>query len=79
MASIFKTITENLNSKDGAFYDKVSQEVEKDEKQLEYFLKNQISVTTSVIKNLNHTIRKSRIDQETFNENLHTIQNITNN
>lgn len=38
-------------------------------------MKSQISVTISVIKKVDYTIRKLQIDKQTFNKNLPLIEN----
>lgn len=74
LGSIFKSITGNLDSSDGEYYTECINKISKDEFELEKLMKNQISVTTSVIKNFNATIQKLQIDEETFNEDLVKIR-----
>ncbi|XP_074028548.1 uncharacterized protein [Leptinotarsa decemlineata] len=74
IGSIFKSITGNLDASDGEFYTNSINRLNNDEHQLENLLKNQISVTTSVIQNFNTTIRKLQIDEKTFNEDIRVIE-----
>lgn len=75
IGSIFKSITGNLDSSDGEHYNECIDKINRDEREIESLLKNQISVTTSVIKNFNSTIQNLQIDEETFNKNIDEIQN----
>lgn len=75
IGSIFKSITGNLDSSDGEYYNECIDKINRDEREIESLLKNQISVTTSVIKNFNSTIQNLQIDEETFNKNIDEIQN----
>lgn len=74
IGSIFKSITGNLDSSDGDYYNECINKINRDEREIENLLKSQISVTTSVISNFNSTIRKLQIDEESFNENIAEIQ-----
>lgn len=75
IGSIFKAITGNLDAEDGQYYTDCINKLNNHEHQLENLIKNQISVTTSVIKNFNLTIQKLQIDEETFNEDIKQIGN----
>ncbi|XP_060531889.1 uncharacterized protein LOC132705358, partial [Cylas formicarius] len=61
-------------SADGEYFNECIDKVTKDEHEIEKLLKNQISVTSSVIKSFNSTIQSFRIDEETFNQDLTQIQ-----
>lgn len=74
IGSIWKSITGNLDASDGEYYNDCINKISNDEHQIENLLKNQISVTTSVIKNFNSTIQNLQIDEETFNKNIIDIQ-----
>ncbi|XP_060520848.1 uncharacterized protein LOC132698673 [Cylas formicarius] len=74
VGTIFKSITGNLDSTDGEYFNECIDKVTKDEHEIEKLLKNQISVTSSVIKSFNSTIQSLRIDEETFNQDLTQIQ-----
>lgn len=74
IGTIFKSITGNLDAEDGQYYSDCINKLNKDEYQLENLIKNQISVTTSVIKNFNSTIQKLQIDEETFNKDIKEIE-----
>lgn len=74
IGTIWKTITGNLDSSDGEYFNDCIEKVSRDERHLETLMKNQISVTTSVIKNFNSTIQKLQIDEETFNKDVEEIQ-----
>ncbi|XP_074030051.1 uncharacterized protein [Leptinotarsa decemlineata] len=74
IGTIFKAITGNLDASDGEYYTNCINKINNDEHELENLMKNQISVTTSVIKNFNNTIRKLQIDEETFNRDIQVIQ-----
>lgn len=74
IGSIFKSITGNLDAEDGQYYTDSINKLNNDEHQLENLIKNQISVTTSVIKNFNATIQKLQIDEETFNKDIKEIE-----
>ncbi|KAJ8977559.1 hypothetical protein NQ317_019134 [Molorchus minor] len=71
--TIFKSITGNLDAEDGEYYANCINKLSNDEHQIENLLKNQISVTTSVIKNFNATIQKLQIDEQTFNNDIKII------
>ena len=75
VGTIWKSITGNLDASDGEFYTECINKLLNDDHQLENLMKNQISVTTSVIKNFNDTIQKFRIDEETFNRDIKIIEN----
>lgn len=72
--TIWKSITGNLDASDGEYFNNCIEKLSRDEHHFETLLKNQISVTTSVIKSFNSTIQKLQIDEETFNSNLDSIQ-----
>lgn len=72
--SVWKFITGNLDASDGEYYSNCINKIEKDEHELENLMKKQIMVTTSVIKNFNETLRKFKIDEETFNNDLKIIE-----
>ncbi|KAJ8911126.1 hypothetical protein NQ315_003302 [Exocentrus adspersus] len=74
IGTIFKSITGNLDSSDGEYYNDCINKLNRDEHQLETLLKNQISVTTSVIQSFNSTIQKFKVDEETFNNDINQIQ-----
>lgn len=74
LGTIWKSITGNLDSTDGQYFNDCINKIERDERQLGNLLKQQISVTTSVIKNFNNTIQKLQIDEETFNKDIENIQ-----
>lgn len=75
IGTFWKAITGNLDSSDGEYYTNCINKLSNDEHQLENLLKNQISVTTSVIKSFNSTIQKLKIDEETFNKDIKEIEN----
>lgn len=72
--TIWKTITGNLDASDGEYFNECIEKVKRDERELETLMKNQILVTTSVIKSFNATIQKLQLDEETFNNNVNEIQ-----
>lgn len=74
IGSIFKSITGNLDSSDGDYYNECINKINRDERELENLLKSQISVTTSVIKNFNSTIQKLQVDEDTFNTDISEIK-----
>lgn len=74
IGSIFKSITGNLDAEDGQYYSDCINKLNNDEHQLENLMKNQISVTTSVIKNLNATIQKLQVNEEIFNRDIKEIE-----
>ena len=74
IGTIFKSITGNLDAEDGEYYSNCINKLNNDEHQLENLIKNQISVTTSVIKNFNSTIQKLQIDEQTFNKDIEEIE-----
>lgn len=74
LGSLWKAITGNLDSEDGEYYDECIDKLEKDEKQMQDLMKNQIQVTMSTIKNFNHTIRQLQIDEENFNKDIKEIE-----
>lgn len=74
LGTIWKSITGNLDSSDGEYFNNCIDKVVKDEHEIERLMQKQISVTTSVIKNFNNTIQKLQIDEETFNKDILDIQ-----
>ena len=76
VGTIWKTITGNLDASDGEYYNECIEKVSRDEREVQNLLKNQISVTTSVIKTFNNTVQKLQIDEETFNKDILEVQNI---
>jgi len=73
--SIWKFITGNLDASDGEYFSNCIHKIEKDEHEVETLMKKQIMVTTSVIKSFNETLRKFKIDEELFNQDLKIIEN----
>jgi transcription termination factor NusB len=73
VGSIFKALTGNLDASDGEYFTQAIDKITHDQHQIENLLKNQISVTSSVITTFNETIRKLQIDEETFNKDLKNI------
>lgn len=74
IGTIWKSITGNLDASDGEYFNECINKITHDEYQIENLLKNQISVTTSVIKSFNETIQKLQIDEETFNKDIEEIK-----
>lgn len=74
IGTVWKTLTSNLDASDGEYFNDCIEKVSRDERHIESLLKNQISVTTSVIKSFNSTIQKLQIDEATFNEDINEIQ-----
>lgn len=74
IGTVWKSITGNLDSSDGEYFNDCINKVVQDEHQIENLMKNQITVTTSVIKNFNNTIQKLQVDEETFNHDIKTIR-----
>ena len=74
VGTVWKAITGNLDASDGEYFNDCIEKVTHDERQIENLLKNQISVTTSVIKTFNSTIQKLQIDEQTFNKDIFEIQ-----
>lgn len=73
LGSIFKSITGNLDSTDGEYYTSCINRIKGDQHKIENLFKNQISVTTSVIKTFNSTVQKLSIDEKMFNTNINKI------
>lgn len=73
LGTIWKSITGNLDASDGEYFNECINKVSRDEREIENLLKNQISVTTSVIKNFNATIQSLQIDEQTFNADIDEI------
>jgi hypothetical protein len=78
LGSIWKTLTGNLDSSDGEYYDQCINKLEKDDREIQNLIKEQIQVTTSTIKNFNYTIQKLQIDEQTFNNDLKIIEDEIN-
>lgn len=74
MGSIFKAITGNLDAEDGQFFTDSINKLNNDQHQIENLLKNQISVTSTVIKAFNETVQNMQINIKTFNEDMKKIQ-----
>lgn len=74
LGSIFKSITGNLDASDGQFYTDSINKLNQDQHQMENLLKNQISVTISVIKSFNETIQKLQINEKAFNDDMNKIE-----
>lgn len=73
VGTVWKSITGNLDSTDGEYFNNCIDKLSRDERHFEILLKNQISVTTSVIKSFNSTIQKLQMDEENFNKNVQNI------
>lgn len=73
LGTIWKSITGNLDASDGDYFNECINRVSRDEREIETLMKNQISVTTSVIKNFNATIQNLQIDEQTFNKDIEEI------
>jgi len=73
IGSIWKAITGNLDASDGEYFNDCIEKISRDETQIEALMKNQISVTTSVINSFNTTLQKLQIDEETYNKNAKQI------
>lgn len=74
IGSIFKSITGNLDSADGEYYEQCINKLEKDDRELQNLMKSQIKITIETIHNFNNTINKLRVDEETFNKNIDIIE-----
>lgn len=74
IGTIFKTLTGNLDANDGEYYSKCINKLKNDEHEIENLMKNQISVTTSTIRNFNYTLRQLKMDEETFNRDIMKIE-----
>lgn len=74
VGTVWKSITGNLDASDGEYFNDCIEKVTRDEHQIENLLKNQISVTTSVIRTFNSTIQKLQIDEDTFNNDIIEIR-----
>lgn len=62
LGTIFRTLTGNLNANVETFYTDCIYKLNHDEREVENLMKNQISVTSSDIKNFNETFQKHYID-----------------
>lgn len=71
--TLFKAITGNLDAADGEYFTESINKLNQGQLQLENLLKNQMSITSTVIKNFNETIKQLTIDEETFNEDINKI------
>jgi hypothetical protein len=78
LGSIWKTLTGNLDSSDGEYYDQRIDKLEKDDREIKNLIKEQIQVTTSTIKNFNFTIQKLQIDEQIFNDDFKIIEDEIN-
>ncbi|KAJ3642285.1 hypothetical protein Zmor_025085 [Zophobas morio] len=74
LGSIWKAITGNLDAADGEYIEQCINKLEKDDREIQNLIRNQIQVTTSTIHNFNYTIQKLQIDEITFNEDLKIIE-----
>lgn len=70
--TLFRALTWNLDS-DGEYFNNSIKKLNQWHLQMETLLKNQTSVTTSLIKNFNETIEKLQIDEKTLNKNIKNI------
>lgn len=71
--SLFKAITGNLDAADGEYFTKSINRLNQGQIQVENLLKDQITVTSTVIKNFNQTMQKLRIEEKTFNDDIEKI------
>jgi hypothetical protein len=78
LGSIWKTLTGNLDSSDGEYYDQRIDKLEKDDREIKNLIKEHIQVTTSTIKNFNFTIQKLQIDEQIFNDDFKIIEDEIN-
>lgn len=74
LGSIWKSISGNPDATNGWYFIECINKLTRDEKQIEIIVKDQISVTTSVIKNLNNTIQKLQLDEQTFDRDMEEIK-----
>lgn len=74
LGSIWKAISGNLDASDGEYFSDCIDKLEKDDKEIQNLLKNQIQIVSTTIKNFNSTIGKLNIDEENFNQNIEKIQ-----
>lgn len=74
IGTVWKVITGSLDASDGEFYNECINKIEKDDKELQFLMKNQIQIVSSTIKNFNNTLRKLNLDETVFNANLVEIQ-----
>lgn len=79
IGSIWKTIAGNLDAADGEYFNSCIDKLEKDDREMQILLKNQIQIVSTTIKNFNASIRKLAIDEQNFNDNLAKIQDAINN
>lgn len=73
IGTFFKAITGNLDAEDGQFFTDSINKLNQNQLQVETLLKNQISVTSSVIKTFNETVNKLQINEKTFNDDINQI------
>lgn len=71
--TLFKAITGNLDASDGEFFTDSINKLNQGQLQIENLMKNQITVTSSVMKTFNETVQKLQIDEQTFNEDITKI------
>lgn len=64
VGTLFKDIRGNQDASDGEYFMNVINRLNQGQLQIETLLKNKISVTTSVMRNLNETIRKLKIEEK---------------
>ena len=78
VGSIWKAISGNLDAADGEYFNDCIDKLEKDDREIQALLKNQIHIVSTTIKNFNNTIRKLLIDEQNFNDNIRKIQDAIN-
>lgn len=94
VGSVFKAVTGNLDASDGDHYEKLIQDLQENQNKLAGNIRNQNSISTSVINQFNLTVQQigrneelleKRINQigmivqtTTYRENMHFIKDILN-
>ena len=77
--SLIKWITGNLDANDGKYFNDAINKLERDDSMTQTLMKQQIAITTKVIKNFNSTIQKLLLDDNYLENNLKTVQTFINN
>lgn len=78
IGSIWKAITGNLDAADGEYFNDCINKFEKDDKEMQMLLKNQVQIVSTTIRNFNDSIRKLALDEQDVNYNLGKIQDAIN-
>lgn len=79
VGTVFKHVFGTLSEDDALKYDEAINSIQKDEKKLAQFMKENILVTTSALDSFRTTVQRLKLNEESLNNELNNLINKTNN